>query len=170
MKSLLKIISLVLLLSLTVYAQQPTLKDSLLDCVSGHWVLQGQIAGKEIVHDVDAEWVLNHQFVKVHEVSREKKENGDPEYQADVYVGWDAVTKEYVCFWIDVWGGASPQSIGRAIPSGNEIKFLFRDQNEKVAFHTTFVYNKDSDSWQWLMDNDDNGKLQPFARVKLSRK
>jgi hypothetical protein len=32
------------------------------------------------------------------------------------------------------------------------------------------VYNKTSDTWQWLMDNDDGGKLSPFARVKLTRK
>lgn len=37
-------------------------------------------------------------------------------------------------------------------------------------FHTTFAYNKESDSWEWRMDGEENGTLRPFARVKLTRK
>jgi hypothetical protein len=42
--------------------------------------------------------------------------------------------------------------------------------NDGNVFHTTFVYDSDADTWQWLMDSEENGKLQPFARVKLTRK
>jgi hypothetical protein len=170
MKTIFKIALLIIFASLSLTAQQPTLRDSLLDCMTGQWVLQGQIAGKETVHDIDAEWALNHQFVRIHEVSREKNEKSEPEYQADVYIGWDDSTKEYVCFWIDVWGGASPESIGRAKRDGNDIAFLFCDKNGKVKFHTTFSYDNSLGIWQWMMDNDDNGKLQPFARLKQTRK
>jgi hypothetical protein len=70
---------------------------------------------------------------------------------------------------MDVWGG-TPQMIGRTKPNGNEIAFLFYDKDSKVVFHTTFIYDKKSNSWQWLMDNDENGKLQPFARLKMTKK
>jgi hypothetical protein len=169
MRTILKTILIIVLLSFPVLAQQPTLKDSLLDCMTGNWILRGRIAGKETVHDIKADWVLAHQYVLIREVSREKKENGQAEYEANVYVGWDDSTKEYICIWIDIWGGATPQSIGCAKPHGNEIAYLFKDKNGKVDFHTTFIYNKDNDTWQWLMDNDDNGVLKPFARVKLTR-
>jgi len=31
-------------------------------------------------------------------------------------------------------------------------------------------YDKNTDSWQWLIDNQTEIKIQPFARVKLMRK
>ncbi len=170
MKTILIVTLFVFLMASPLWAQQPTLRDPLLDHLTGNWILRGQLAGKETVHDVTAAWVLNHQFVRIHEVSREKNTSGQPEYQADVYVGWNQASKEYGCVWLDVWGSVTPQSIGRAKPGGDEIPFLFRDKNDKVVFHTTFIYNKASDTWQWVMDNDEAGKLEPFARLKLTRK
>ena len=52
MKKLMKITLLVMLLSFSVAAQQPTFQDSLLDHMIGKWVLQGTIAAKETTHDV----------------------------------------------------------------------------------------------------------------------
>jgi hypothetical protein len=37
-------------------------------------------------------------------------------------------------------------------------------------FHTTFAYDKNTDTWQWMMDDEEGGKPQPFARVKLIRR
>jgi hypothetical protein len=72
-------------------------------------------------------------------------------------VGWDS------CGGLD--------TIGRVKPDGDKIAFLFRDQNNNsIVFHTTFIYNRSTDTWQWLMDGDEAGKLKPFARVKLTRK
>src|SRR5262252_3337504 len=81
-------------------AQQPMLQDDLLDRLVGHWTLSGTIAGQETKHDVDAEWVLNHQYVKIHEVSHERDAAGRPRYEANVFIGWHAVQKRYVCIWI----------------------------------------------------------------------
>jgi hypothetical protein len=54
-------------------AQQPTFHDALLDHLAGSWVLQGTIAGRPTTHDITAEWVLAHQYLRLQEVSREKK-------------------------------------------------------------------------------------------------
>ncbi len=75
MKIIIKIILLVVLVSFSISAQQTTFQDSLLDHMIGKWVLQGTIAGKETTHDVIAEWVLSHQYLQLHETSREKKAN-----------------------------------------------------------------------------------------------
>jgi hypothetical protein len=169
MKTFMKFILFFVLVSFPAFSQQPTLRDTLLDCMAGKWVLRGKIAGKETVHDIKSDWVLNHQYVLIKETSREKNIADQPEYEANVYVGWDDSTKEYSCIWIDIWGGVTPQSIGRAKPDGNKIAFLFRNKDGKIDFHTTFIYNKNDDIWLWLMDNDDNGKPVPFARMKLTR-
>jgi hypothetical protein len=150
-------------------AQQPTLRDSLLDRLVGRWVLRGTIQGARTTHDVTAEWVLGHQYVRIAEVSREKNAAGAPEYEADVYVGWDAQARQYVCVWLDVFGGASTESIGRAAPSGDSIPFVFSHDGAE-SFRNTFAYRRADDAWEWRMDNVKDGARTPFARVTLTRR
>jgi hypothetical protein len=147
-------------------AQQPTLHDDLLDRLVGRWILTGTIAGRETTHDVTAEWTLNHQFVAVHELSRERDADGRPAYQATAYVGWHEAKKLYVCYWLDVFGGGFAGA-GYAEPRPNELPFVFGEAGE--AFHNTFVFDPAARAWQWRMDNDHHGALEPFARVQLTR-
>ncbi len=143
---------------------QPTFHDELLDHFQGSWVLPGIVAGKETTHDLTNDWVLNHQYFRIHEVSREKNAQGDPAYEAMVMMGWDQATSRYFAIWLDVWGGFGKASVGYAPRSGDEIRFLFNDG--KSDFHTTFHYDRKANTWELLMDNEENGKLTPFARMK----
>jgi hypothetical protein len=166
-------IIIILLIGLTpcsVLAQQTTSQDSLLNRMVGKWVLQGTIAGKETTHDIIAEWVLDHQYVQLKEVSREKDMNGKPIYEAIVFICWEHKLNQYSCLWLDNTGngGLSPQAVGHSKANGDKIELLFNGADGSL-FHTTFIYNKDSDTWQWLMDGEENGKLQPFTRVKLTK-
>ena len=170
MKKILIILTLFILLSIPILAQQPTFKDSLLDHMAGSWLLQGTIAGQQITHDIEANWILAHQYMLIRETSHEKNADGKPQYEANVYIGWDQAKGEYVCIWLDVYGGITPQSIGRTNPDGNKIPFIFRDSSNADNFHTTFIYNKDNNTWHWLMDNVDKGKLLPFADMMLTKK
>jgi hypothetical protein len=147
---------------------QPTFHDELLDHFQGPWVLQGTIAGKETTHDLTNDWVLNHQYLRIHEVSREKNAQGDPAYEAMVFIGWDQPTSRYFAIWLDIWGGFGKATVGYAPRSGDEIRFLFNDG--KSDFHTTFLYDRKADRWEWRMDNEENGKLKPYARVKLTKR
>ncbi len=171
MNTVIKISLLVILVSLPISAQQTTFQDSLLEHMIGKWVLQGDIAGKETTHDVITEWVLGHQYLQLHEISRETNANGEAEYEAIVYIGWDQPSSRYACLWLDVTGGGglTGQAIGHAKRSGDKLPFVFKGSDGSI-FHTTFAYTKGTDIWQWLMDNEEKGKLQPFARVKLTRK
>ena len=171
MKIFLRIFLLVSLVSLSVSAQETTFQDSLLDHFIGKWVLQGTIEGKETTHDIIAEWVLDHQYLQFHEVSREKQSSGEAMYEAIVFIGWDTPFGEYACYWLDgtSGNGLSNPVIGHARRNGDKIAFLFKF-SDKNLFHTTFLYDKGSDTWQWSMDDEENGKLQPFLRAKLTRK
>ncbi len=160
-----------LLIAINIFAQQTTFRDSLLDRMTGQWLLKGTIAGQETTHDVEVAWVLGHQYIQIHEKSHEINADGTAAYEAIVYIGWDKDLSEYTCLWLDVTGsgGLSGQAIAHAKRQGNKIAFLFKGKDGS-NFHTTFVYNKDDDTWHWLMDGEENGKLQPFARVKLTRR
>ncbi|MDD4857463.1 MAG: hypothetical protein PHD74_05065 [Candidatus Krumholzibacteria bacterium] len=124
----------------------------------------------ETTHDIACAWVLGHQYVRFHEVSREKDAAGRAAYEAIVFIGWDQPSGEYACLWLDSTGGGglSAQAIAHAKRGGNNIAFLFKGQDGSI-FHTTFAYSRDTDTWQWLMDGEEGGKLQPFARVRLTR-
>jgi hypothetical protein len=167
MKKICTAVALLLAISGLALGQQPTFHDELLDRFQGRWVLQGTIAGKETTHDVVNDWVLGHQFLRIQEVAREKNAKGEPAYDAIVFVGWDEPTSRYLCIWLDIWGGFSKATVGYAPRSGDEIRFLFNDG--KSDFHTTFIYDRKSDTWEWRMDSEENGKLKPFARVKLTK-
>lgn len=143
-------------------------KDPLLDHMVGRWVLKGTIAGKATTHDVDAHWVLQDEYMRLREVSREKDAGGRPQYEAIGLVGYDKAKARYVCFWFDNTGIASPGSGATARREGNTLPFVF--PSREGDFHTTFVYDAKTDSWAWRMDGEKNGTLQPFARVTLTRR
>ena len=171
MKKLLQLILLFVLVSpVTVKSQQISQPDSLLNKLAGKWVLTGTIEGQKTTHDVDAKRVLNGQYVQIKEVSREKDEKGNPLYDAVIYICWQDAKKQYFCLWLDNTSneGISNQVIGRAKQNGDKIEMVFKfsDANQ---FHTTFIYDRETDTWQWLMDGEENGKLQPFASVRLTK-
>ncbi len=149
-------------------APQATFQDELLDHLQGHWVLTGTIAGKATTHDVDAQWVLNHQYLCFKETSREKNTQGLPAYDAAVYFGWDKPSERYFAIWLDVWGGFGKATVGYAARSGDTMHYRFNDGHSD--FHNVIAYDRKTDTWTIAMDNEVNGQLKPFARVTLTRK
>jgi len=170
MKTVLPIFLLMATASLPAFAQPSASQEPLLEHLTGNWILRGAIAGRETTHDVEAEWVLGHEYVRLHETSREKKAAGEPAYEAIIFIEWDESSSEYRCLWLDSTGGGglSAQGIALGKRIGDEIAFLFKDKDGSI--HTTFAYSKSTDTWQWLIDNEAGGKVSEFARLKLTRK
>ena len=80
-------------------------------------------------------------------------------------------TGEYACLWLDNTAAAAfpPEGAGRGSVAGDSIPFVFHN-TPTDNFHTTFLYHRATDSWQWHMDNDSAGVRRPFARVTLTRR
>jgi hypothetical protein len=149
-------------------AQQATFNDPLVDRLAGTWVLTGQMANGPATHDLTAEWVLAHQYLELHEVSRERNKDGSPKYQATVYIGWDARRNIYDCVWLDDYGSISTQSLGYAKKNGDSIAFVFQDRDDSGSFHTTFAWHPENGTWTMDMDQVTDGKSDPFARTTLT--
>jgi len=120
-------------------AQQPVVDSPLLDHLAGKWLLQGTVGKQPVTHDFDAEWVLQHHYLRFHEVSREKNDKGEPQYEATVFVAWNEKSKQYACVWLDVYGGATAESIGRATPKENELDFVFTDERGETSLNNSFL-------------------------------
>ena len=152
--------------------QATTAPQDLLDKLTGHWVMTGTIARTPTTHDVDVEWVLKREYLRIHEVSRDKAADGGVGYEAWIYVVWDAKAGEYAVMWLDntVATNFAAEGVGHAKPDGDRIPFIFKDA-DGGGIHTTFAYDRRADTWSWTIDNvDKSGKTSPFARLTLTRK
>ena len=163
------LLALAILVSLATSAS--AFEDELLDRLVGTWVMRGEIAGNDIVHDLGVEWILANHYIQIKEVSRERNEDGDPEYEALVLIGWDDATEQYACLWLDVTGGEGLTNgvIGMASREGDSIPLVF-DMGGDAAIHNTFGYDRESDRWNWQIDNVRGGSSSRFADVTLTRK
>lgn len=155
--------------SLVAMAQQPPVSSPILDHLAGKWLMQGTVGKQTVSHDLDAEWVLQHHYLRLHEVSRQKNDKGEPEYEATVFIAWNEKTKQYSCVWLDVYGGATLESIGVATPKENELPFVFADEHGDTSFTNTFTYDPKTNAWENRLDNVVKGEAKPFARFSLTK-
>jgi hypothetical protein len=155
-------------------AQDPATSAAvaLMDKMPGQWVMTGTISNKATTDDVDVDWVLNRQYIRIHELSRDNGAGGGIGYEAWVYLVWDAKKGEYAVLWLDNTAAThfEPEGIGHAKPDGDRIPIVINDV-DGAAIHTTFAFDRATDRWTWAIDNvDKSGKASPFARLTLTRK
>jgi len=163
------VLPLFITLCLPLFAQEK--KDDptqLLDHLAGNWVMEGTLGGKPSTHDVTAEWILNHEYLRFHEVSREKNKDHRPAYEAIVILTWDNKADEYRCLWLDTTaGGGLSVPTARAKRDGQSIPFVFPPPYDSL--HTTFKYENQADRWQLTIDDVKDGKTDRFGNLTLKR-
>ena len=158
-----------ILATLIATAQQAPVNSPLLDHLAGKWLMQGNVGKQAVSHELEAEWVLQHHYLRFHEVSQQKSDKGEPQYEATVFIAWNEKTKQYSCVWLDTYGGATAESIGVAAPKENELAFVFTDEHGETSFTNTFVYDPKTNTWEDRLDNIVKGEAKPFARFHLTR-
>src|SRR4051794_20933320 len=62
------------------------------------------------------------------------------------FIAWNEKSKQYACAWLDVYGGASAESIGLATPKENELAFVFNDEHGQPSFANT-LYLRSEDQY-----------------------
>ena len=154
-------------------AQQPepldgpgrVFQDSLVERLVGDWTMPGTIQGEAVTFSLHAEWVLNHQFLRL-----DMRNVTDPSaYEAAVYIGRDNTSERYVAHWLDVFGGRWSETLGYGTKVGNEIRFVF--EYPDGPFHTTFTFDARTGRWALLMRNRaPDGTWREFARYELHRR
>lgn len=114
-------------------------KDDLVDHMVGAWILSGQVMGREAHHDVQAEWVLHHQFLRIHEKTAANAPAAERPYEALWFLGYDAVSERYVLYLLDVFGTRYSETLGYGIRDGNTIRYVF--EYPDGPFHTTYRWS-----------------------------
>jgi len=142
--------------------------DEFVKQLEGAWKLEGAVMGNKAHHDVQADWVLNHQFLRIEEKTSPEAPAAERRYESIWYLCYDSTSERYVLHLMDTYGARFSETIGYGTRDGNQIKFVF--EYPDGPFHTTYRWNPQEKSWQWLMEQKDkNGKWAPFADLKLTR-
>jgi hypothetical protein len=169
------VLPIVLLIALpAILASSPSLaqstagwQDDLANHMTGTWELDGKVQGRDAHHDVTAEWVLNHQFLRMHEKTIAGAPASEKAYEAIWLMGYDQTSERYVLHLLDVFGGRFSETLGYGIRAGNELRFIF--EYPDGPFHTTFHWSPETGSWQWLLEQKDKeGKWTTFADLRLT--
>ena len=146
----------------------PEWKDELVDHMTGEWIMTGQVIGREAHHDVQAEWVLNHQFLRIHEKTAASAPATERRYEAIWFLGYDSISERYVLHLMDIFGTRYSETLGYGTRAGNAIRFVF--EYPEGPFHTAFRWSPEIASWQWLLEQKDkDGRWTNFADLKLTR-
>jgi hypothetical protein len=158
-----------LLLAASAMAQEAPINSPLLDHLAGKWIMQGTVDKQPETHEFDAVWVLQHHYLRFHEFSRDKNAKGEPNYDSIVYIAWNEKPKQYSCVWLDVYGGATSESIGVATPKENELNFVFTDEHGETSFRNSFVYDPKTNTWDDSLVNVVKGEAKPFAHFHMTK-
>lgn len=135
--------------------------DDLLDHLQGQWKVTGTIRNKPREVDLTAEWVLNHQFLLVHQKDAPQAD-GKLGYEAQIYIGYDNTSDRYVVHWIDIFGGRFSETLGYGTRQGNSIRFNF--EYPDGPFHNTFTWIPQENAWHFVLEQKDAaGKWKNFA-------
>jgi len=111
------------LFSLPVMAQAPAdWADGLISNLAGSWKLGGKVGSNEAHHDVEADWVLNHQFLRIKETTSANAPAGERRYDSIWYLGYDPISERYVLHLMDTFGARFSETLGYGIRDGNEIR------------------------------------------------
>jgi hypothetical protein len=144
-------------------------QDDLLDHMTGSWTMTGALVGEPIRHDVEVHWILNHQFLEIHELDTAPVRGGGPAYEAMPIIGYDNASERYIAHWIDIYGGRFSETLGYGKRTGDTIEFVF--EYPDGPFHTAFRWLPDRQQWQWLMTRKNTyGKWVGFAEMTLTRR
>ena len=150
-------------------------QDRLLEGLVGKWSVTGKAAGQQIEQYCEADWVLNHQFLRVHFIdlaARKRDVRGIPgpaEYEAMVFIGFDNMSERYVVHWIDIFGGRFSETLGYGTLEGQDsIRFVF--EGPMGPLHNTFTWNSKDLTWSIVIrQKDKEGKWAVFAEETLKK-
>ena len=159
-------LSLILLLlapgAVSAQDKSALFRDDLLDHLVGEWDATGLVHGAPSNQTFKAEWVLNHQFLRVTEKSTENVAGQNFPFEGVFYFGYDNTGKHYVVHLMTVWGGDS-DSLGAGERKGNELKIAFSYGSDSVV--NRFIWQPDTKRWH-IVVQDGKSERPPYVDLE----
>jgi hypothetical protein len=167
-----RFISLVLFAATLVFpsigaAPRKISTDEFLEHLLGSWTLTGTMGTKRLNQRVDANWVLQGEFLQMHFVQDGPAPQGQVPYEAIYMLGFDREAKKYVLQLFDTFGPAYSRTIGIGTRQGNAVEFLF-DYPDGL-FSNLFSWEPETGHWTMLLrQREGTGPWKVFATKTLT--
>ena len=108
--------------------------------------------------------VNQHQYLRFHEVSRGRRPDGRPRYEATVYIESLQPLAEYGIVWLADFGGLPAQSIGLATKLGNQLPFVFTNPDGSFIANDNDLQSGD-EGWTWTFARGSRRQAFPVRGV-----
>ena len=145
----------------------PPSQDELLQKMVGTWKVEGHVRGTPAHHTITAEWILNRQFVRLHETISADAPKSEKPYDALWFIGYDDVSDRYVIHLLDIFGPRFSETLGYGTRKGNAMVFIF--EYPDGPFHNTMTFLPESGAWHWLLEQKEKGQWSTFADFQITR-
>ena len=139
--------------------------EQYLDALIGKWDMRGTLGGQPVRYHAAAARVLQGGFVRLHMIDAAAV----PQYEANLYVGFDAKAADYVGHWLDRYGAAGARVVATGHRDGGRLVLLF--PYAEGAFRDTFTRHTDTGTWSLLIESQQkDGSWSTFASYELTRR
>ena len=118
-----------------------------LDALIGKWDMRGTLGGQPVRYHAFAGRVLMGGFVRLHMLDAA----ASPQYEADLYLGFDDKTGDYVGHWLDRFGAAGARVVANGHRNGEELILIFPYADG--WFRDTFTRHPDTGTWSLLIES-----------------
>jgi hypothetical protein len=146
--------------------------DDLLNNFVGKWDVSATVHGQKFTLEREAEWIINHQYLRIHEKSHEVIPWLNVQFERTIFIGYNPRSKRYLVYELTVHGGDvphQPEGLYYAERRGNELKMVTTKGSEVVA-NVQFTWDPASSSWHFQARRVIAGKEQePHVEQKAIR-
>jgi hypothetical protein len=124
--------------------QQQPLTSDLLDQLLGLWTVAGTVMGQPVREGADAEWVLGHQFLRIH------RKQLDGPGESVMHVGFDTVLQRFVAIRLDSLSARGAETIGYGLQTGDKLQFTF--DYPTAPMRETWSWDSKEKTWQFVVE------------------
>ncbi|MBD8543087.1 DUF1579 family protein [Oxalobacteraceae sp. CFBP 8761] len=139
-------------------------RPEILRQLDGAWTMTGDVRGKPVTYRMVAKPALHGTFTEL----RMQDVQMPAQYEAAVFVGYDAASKTIIAHWMDSFGAKYSVPHGSGDITGNVVTFTI--PYPSGPFRNTWRFDPASATWQFALEAaQPDGSWKHFAGYALRR-
>lgn len=139
-------------------------RPEILHQLDGAWTMTGDVRGKPVTYRMVARPALHGTFTEL----RMQDVQVPAQYEAAVFVGYDAASKTIIAHWMDSFGAKYSVPHGSGDITGNVVTFTI--PYPSGPFRNTWRFDPASATWQFALEAaQPDGSWKHFASYALRR-
>jgi hypothetical protein len=143
--------------------------DGLLNNLVGKWDAEATVHNEKFTLKFEAEWVLDHQYLRMHFKSNEAVPWLKMKFEQESFFGYNGMYKRYIVHEMSVHGGNGPyEGFCYAYKTGNKFKIVQKMGDLDQWSVQELTWEPGSKSWLVVSRPVVDGKEgEPFIAMKL---